>query len=61
MGGCLSKGDESGRLHSEEIERRLDEDSKRLKRECKILLLGQFITFSQNNHFIHPIRFRRVR
>jgi len=46
MGGCLSKGDESGRLHSEEIERRLDEDSKRLKRECKILLLGQFITFS---------------
>ena len=54
MGGCLSKGDESGRLHSEEIERRLDEDSKRLKRECKILLLGQFIPFSNQSTSLFP-------
>lgn len=40
MGGCMSKGDEDSRLNSDSIERGLDEDSKRLKRECKILLLG---------------------
>lgn len=36
----MSKGDEDSRLNSDSIERGLDEDSKRLKRECKILLLG---------------------
>ncbi|KAF5355149.1 hypothetical protein D9756_005731 [Leucocoprinus leucothites] len=40
MGACISKGDQQSRLRSEEIDRSLDEDNKRLKRECKILLLG---------------------
>ncbi|KAJ3560476.1 hypothetical protein NP233_g10817 [Leucocoprinus birnbaumii] len=40
MGACISKGDQQSRLRSDEIDRSLEEDNKRLKRECKILLLG---------------------
>ncbi|KAH9485923.1 Guanine nucleotide-binding protein subunit alpha [Psilocybe cubensis] len=40
MGGCVSTADRSGKEHSDEIDRQLEEDSKRFKRECKILLLG---------------------
>lgn len=40
MGGCVSTVDEAGRLHSEAIDRQLEEDHKKYKRECKILLLG---------------------
>ncbi|KAB8078173.1 guanine nucleotide binding protein, alpha subunit [Aspergillus leporis] len=43
MGSCVSSepaaGDEQ-KKRSQAIDRRLDEDSKRLRRECKILLLG---------------------
>lgn len=62
MGGCLSKGDERGRVNSEEIERGLDEDSKRLKRECKILLLGQSLpALPTAPSSPLPPRLRRVR
>ncbi|KAM6503012.1 heterotrimeric G-protein alpha subunit, GPA3-like protein [Amanita muscaria] len=40
MGGCVSTVDEAGRLHSEAIDKQLEEDHKKYKRECKILLLG---------------------
>ncbi|KAF8628616.1 hypothetical protein AX15_003810 [Amanita polypyramis BW_CC] len=40
MGGCVSTVDESSRLHSEAIDRQLEEDHKKYRRECKILLLG---------------------
>ncbi|PPQ86211.1 hypothetical protein CVT25_006891 [Psilocybe cyanescens] len=40
MGGCVSTADHSGKEHSDQIDRQIEEDSKRFKRECKILLLG---------------------
>ncbi|KAI1434529.1 G protein alpha subunit [Xylaria sp. CBS 124048] len=42
MGACMSsnKEDEEQKKRSQAIDRALDEDSKRLRRECKILLLG---------------------
>ena len=40
MGGCVSTIDEAGKLHSEAIDKQLEEDHKKYKRECKSLLLG---------------------
>lgn len=42
MGSCMStSGEESEqRKRSNKIDKDLEEDSKRLRRECKILLLG---------------------
>jgi hypothetical protein len=40
MGGCVSTADQAGKERSDEIDRQLEEDCKRFKRECKILLLG---------------------
>ncbi|PLB36430.1 guanine nucleotide-binding protein subunit alpha gpaB [Aspergillus candidus] len=43
MGSCLSSestGDAEQKKHSQAIDRRLEEDSRRLRKECKILLLG---------------------
>ncbi|KAK4189283.1 guanine nucleotide binding protein, alpha subunit [Podospora australis] len=42
MGSCMSTGGEESeqRKRSNKIDRDLEEDSKRLRRECKILLLG---------------------
>jgi len=43
MGACMStSGEETEqRKRSQKIDRDLEEDSKRLRRECKILLLGR--------------------
>lgn len=40
-----SGGNEEGdqKKRSQMIDRTLDEDSKKLRRECKILLLGRFV------------------
>ena len=46
MGGCVSHVDEASRLHSEAIDKQLEEDHKKYKRECKILLLGTPLTLS---------------
>ncbi|KAK7038332.1 heterotrimeric G-protein alpha subunit [Favolaschia claudopus] len=40
MGACASSVDRAAKGRSDEIDRQLDEDSKRYKKECKILLLG---------------------
>ncbi|KAI9769762.1 MAG: Guanine nucleotide-binding protein alpha-2 subunit [Geoglossum simile] len=42
MGACMSTNSEEDeqRKRSQMIDRRLDEDNRRLRRECKILLLG---------------------
>ncbi|KAF9047892.1 heterotrimeric G-protein alpha subunit, GPA3-like protein [Panaeolus papilionaceus] len=40
MGGCVSTADRAGKDRSDLIDRQLEDDSKRFKRECKILLLG---------------------
>jgi len=46
MGACQSSGNNEGgdqKKRSQMIDRTLEEDSKKLRRECKILLLGQTI------------------
>ena len=41
MGNCASNSQEAeGKARSDMIDRQIEEDSKRYKRECKILLLG---------------------
>lgn len=43
MGACMSSGsneDGDQKKRSQMIDRTLEEDSKKLRRECKILLLG---------------------
>ncbi|KAF8956362.1 heterotrimeric G-protein alpha subunit, GPA3-like protein [Flammula alnicola] len=40
MGGCISTVDRSGKERSDLIDKQIEEDCKRFKRECKILLLG---------------------
>ena len=44
MGNCMSSNSEEieQKKRSQMIDRRLEEDSRRLRRECKILLLGRF-------------------
>ena len=45
MGICASKSEEDGeaKKRSQAIDRALEEDQKKLRRECKILLLGAVI------------------
>ena len=42
MGICMSSSPEDGeqKKRSQAIDRKLEEDSRRLRRECEILLLG---------------------
>lgn len=40
MGICTSVENREERKKSQQIDRELEEDNKKLKRECKILLLG---------------------
>lgn len=45
MGSCFSSestGDAEQKKRSQMIDRRLEEDQRRLRRECKILLLGMW-------------------
>ena len=47
MGNCASSSQEAdGKTRSDMIDRQIEEDSKRYKRECKILLLGASSPFS---------------
>jgi guanine nucleotide-binding protein subunit alpha len=41
MGNCVSNGDREGKQVSDQIDKQLEEDHKKFKRECKILLLGE--------------------
>lgn len=42
MGLCLSTEERAERAQSQRIDRAIEEDSKKLKRECKLLLLGKW-------------------
>ena len=44
MGACMSTNDEETeqKKRSQKIDRDLEEDSKKLRKECKILLLGRY-------------------
>ncbi len=45
MGACMSTDNEEveQKKRSQMIDKKLEEDSRRLRRECKILLLGKFM------------------
>jgi hypothetical protein len=46
MGGCISVEEKAEKERSMAIDRQIEEDSKKLKKECKILLLGTpFLSF----------------
>jgi guanine nucleotide-binding protein G(i) subunit alpha len=40
MGNCASAEDKQGKANSDAIDKQIEEDSRRYKKECKILLLG---------------------
>ena len=48
MGACLSSNSEAEeqKKRSQMIDRALEEDSKKLRRECKILLLGRCYVYN---------------
>lgn len=50
MGSCMSTANEDGeqKKKSQAIDRGLEEDSKKLRRECKILLLGRRTTSTES-------------
>lgn len=41
MGNCVSTDDREASQRSHEIDKQIEEDSRKLKKECKILLLGE--------------------
>jgi guanine nucleotide-binding protein G(i) subunit alpha len=45
MGNCMSSQDEAAaaKARSDEIDKQLDEDLRKFKKECKILLLGTWL------------------
>lgn len=52
MGGCVSSesnADLEQKKRSQMIDRKLEEDSRRLRRECKILLLGKLFILVMRN------------
>lgn len=48
MGVCLSAEEKEQKEISQTIDRGLEEDNRRLKKECKILLLGKTKRLCQN-------------
>ena len=40
MGNCVSAQDREALQRSQEIDKQIEEDSRKFKKECKILLLG---------------------
>lgn len=43
MGVCLSAEEKAAKEQSNIIDRQLEEDNKKFKKECKILLLGKLL------------------
>lgn len=45
MGNCVSNSeDREAKARSDAIDRQIEEDQKKFKKECKILLLGMFFS-----------------
>jgi hypothetical protein len=40
MGNCTSTSDRQAKAHSDAIDKEIETDSKKFRKECKILLLG---------------------
>ena len=49
MGACMSTSSdlEEQKKRSQQIDKTLEEDSRRLRRECKILLLGMLCALAE--------------
>lgn len=45
MGNCMSAEEKAERERSLAIDKQIEEDSRRFRKECKILLLGMFILY----------------
>ena len=45
MGACASVQDRAEKERSDEIDRIIEEDSRKFRKECKILLLGALYLF----------------
>lgn len=43
MGNCTSTSDRQAKAHSDAIDKEIENDSKKFRKECKILLLGVYI------------------
>ena len=43
MGSCTSVPDKAAQERSAEIDRQIEEDSRKFRKECKILLLGKYL------------------
>ena len=46
MGNCVSTVDREAAARSQEIDKQIEEDSRKFKKECKILLLGECSLFA---------------
>ena len=57
MGNCVSSQDREAQLRSQEIDKQIEEDSRKFKKERKILLLGES---SVRAWFISPYGSSRV-
>ena len=43
MGNCASVQDRTEKARSDEIDKQIEEDSRKFRKECKILLLGEYL------------------
>ena len=46
MGACASVPDRAEKERSDEIDRQIEEDSRRFRKECEILLLGTLLSLA---------------
>ena len=54
MGACASVQDCAEKERSDEIDRMIEEDSRKFRKECKILLLGELgVFFHTDDNFDH--------
>lgn len=62
MGACVSSNNEEAeqKKKSQAIDKILEEDSRRLRRECKILLLGTGSSYSQPLAVEHGLELRAL-
>ena len=56
MGACASVQDRGEKERSDEIGRMMEEDSRKFRKGCKILLLGELgVSFHTDDNFDHVV------
>lgn len=59
MGNCLASAqDRAEKARSDAIDRQIEEDSKKFRKECKILLLGEHLRIFLSSCARVPLSFR---